>query len=135
MLRMVIVLTRHRYLIGTVAMQRAPDVFHSNVEIAGSFFQALAAEPDGIRATVQEAINRLAAAYKNVPDGSEVSRALRAMLEAQSRSQVEGVRACALNWAIEVFPFDDAYARMLCMRLASDPRPGVRCRNACLVCS
>ena len=97
-------------------MQRAPDVFHSDVEIAGSFFQALAAEPDGIRATVQEAINRLAAAYKNLAEGSQVARALRAMLEAQSRSQVEGVRACSLNWAIEVFPFDNAFARMMCMR-------------------
>eukprot|EP00892_Ulva_mutabilis_P001254 jgi/Ulvmu1/11129/UM071_0012.1 len=106
--------------------QRAPEVFHNDVEIAGSFFQALAAEPDGIRATVQEAINRLAAAYKGLSEGSKLARGLRAMLEAQARSQSESVRGCALNWAIEVFPFDNAFARMMCMRLASDPRPGIR---------
>ena len=111
----------------TMHVQRAPEVFHNDVEIAGSFFQALAAEQDGIRATVQEAINRLAAAYKNLPEGSEVARGLRTMLEAQARSQAESVRGCALNWAIEVFPFDNSYARMMCLRLASDPRPGVRC--------
>ena len=75
-------------------MQRAPEVFGADVATAAQFFNALATEPDGIRATVQEAINRLAAAFTGLP--SPAARAeLQRMLEAQSRSESESVRTCA----------------------------------------
>jgi hypothetical protein len=75
-------------------MQRAPKVFGADVETAARFFNALATEPDGIRATVQEAINRLAAAFKALPSRS-ARRELQRMLDAQSRSASESVRTCA----------------------------------------
>lgn len=106
-------------------MQRAPQVFEADVSTAAQFFNALVSEPDGIRATVQEAINRLASAFKSIPSAS-TRKELQRMLEAQSRSTSESVRACAVAWAVEVFPFDDPFSRTMCMRAAADARPGVR---------
>lgn len=69
-------------------------MFGADVGTAARFFNALATEPDGIRATVQEAIRRLAAAFKGLK--SPATRAeLQRMLEGQSRSESESVRTCA----------------------------------------
>ena len=105
-------------------LQRAPGVYKCDVELAQRFFAALATEPDGIRATVQEAINRLAAAYRS--PGANAKEELRQMLAAQSRGGAPGVRACAVAWALEVFEANDPFARHLCIVAAADEKPEVR---------
>lgn len=104
-------------------MQRTPAVFEGNVEIAERFFHALSAEPDGSRATVQEAINRLASAYKGTPAAPQ--EAVKEMLTVQSRSTSDSVRMCAVAWACSIFAFDDPFARHLCVLAAADPKPEV----------
>ena len=104
-------------------MQRAPSVFKCDVELAQRFFHALATEPDGIRAVVQESINRLAAAYAGAGGAERAS--LKAMLTAQSRSEADGVRMCAVSWACSVFDQHDPFVADLCIMAASDSKPEV----------
>lgn len=106
-------------------VQRSPRVFQYNVELAERFFHALAIEPDGIRAGVQESLNQLAAAYKGAT--GEKREWLKAMVTKQSRSEVSGVRMCAVTWACTVFEAADPFVANLCIMAASDSRPEVRC--------
>jgi hypothetical protein len=112
-------------------VQRAPTVFGGDLTIALRFFGALASEADGIRATVQHALNRLAAAYRNLPEDSRAD--LKQLLTKQSRSDVPGVRLCVLTWACSVFPKEDPFAWHLCLLAAADPKPEVRFRRCCSV--
>jgi proteasome component ECM29 len=106
------------------ALQRAPSVFKCDVELAERFFHALATEPDGIRAIVQEAINRLAAAYRAAPPAER--QELKTMLSKQRVSAADGVRMCAVAWACTVFERGDPFARHLCILAAADAKPEVR---------
>ena len=99
-------------------------MYKGDLGIAERFFGALATEPDGVRATVQEALNRLSAAYKDLPPGRVGE--LREMLAAQARSAADGVRMCAVAWACAVLPFGDPFARHLCLMAAADAKQEVR---------
>jgi hypothetical protein len=106
------------------SMQRAPGVFRGDVQVAQRFFQALATEPDGTRATVQEAINRLAKAYEST--SAESNEAIKEMLTVQSQSSAGSVRTCAVTWACSIFAFGDPFARHMCVLAAADPKQEVR---------
>jgi hypothetical protein len=106
------------------ALQRVPNVFGGDLTIASRFFGALAMEADGIRATVQHALNRLATAYQNLPEDRNAG--LKALLKEQSCSHVAGVRMCAVSWACTVLPSDDPFAWHLCVVAAADTKPEVR---------
>lgn len=108
-------------------MQRAPGVFGGDIQVAERFFQALSTEPDGTRATVQEAINRLAKAYEST--SAESKEAIKGMLAVQSRSMAGSVRMCALTWACSIFAFGDPFARHLCVLAAADPKQEVRAHS------
>ena len=106
-----------------VYVQRQPAVFKADIELAQEFFHALASEPAGVRASVQEAINHLAAAYKDLPTAEQDT--LKQMLTAQSRSAADGVRLCAVNWACSVFERSDPFAKHVCIMASSDAAPEV----------
>ena len=55
--------------IGQLAM-RAPDPFQKHLGVASDMFQALATEPPGVRASLQEAISCLASAYQGCSGSS-----------------------------------------------------------------
>lgn len=87
-------------------------------------FGALAAEPAGIKATVQEAINSMAGAYAGVT--GPAADQLRALLTSSLASRYDSVRLCAITWAQQVYAFDDPYARHLCLVGAADSKHEVR---------
>ncbi|PRW21127.1 proteasome-associated ECM29-like protein isoform X1 [Chlorella sorokiniana] len=101
--------------------QRQPQAFAGRTDIAARFFSALATEPAGVRAAVQEATASLAAAFRGAQ--GDTAEALQQLLaDSIAQQQPEPVRMAALQWAIKLFPFGHIPARYLCMLAAADPR-------------
>ena len=126
----------------------ASPAFHA----ARSFFSALATEPPGVRAAVQEATSSLALAFRCCPaaryhsalsirsfaackfavtqrvgrcrdvEGEPAAALYQLLLGSVAAQQPEAVRMAALQWAIKLFPFGHVPARYLCVLGAADPR-------------
>jgi Proteasome stabiliser len=99
------------------------------VELAQRFFHALATEPAGMRVIVQEAINRLAEAYRVAPPAER--QRIMAMLSHQRMHVSEGVRMCVVVWACSVFDQKGVGVSYRCLGVccrqdAEVPRKGVR---------
>lgn len=105
--------------IGQLA-QRCPAAFSSRPEVAERFFQALATEPPGVRAAVQESTTALAQAFRGA--GGEAGAAVQALLLRTVTSPEEAVRGAAVQWAVRLYPFAHAPARYICILAAGDVR-------------
>ncbi|EFN52702.1 hypothetical protein CHLNCDRAFT_138705 [Chlorella variabilis] len=101
--------------------QRQPQAFAGRTDIAARFFAALATEPPGVRAAVQEATASLASAFRDAK-GETAAALQQLLLESVGQQQPEAVRMAALQWAIKLFPFAHIPARYLCILAAADPR-------------
>ncbi|GAB4815511.1 hypothetical protein N2152v2_002557 [Parachlorella kessleri] len=105
--------------IGQLA-QCQPQAFAGRTDIAERFFTALASEPAGVRATVQESVSALGGAFKG-SQGDVLDAVRQLLLEGVSHPQ-EVVRMAALQWALKLFPFQDVHARYICILGAADTR-------------
>ncbi|GLI60137.1 hypothetical protein VaNZ11_002209, partial [Volvox africanus] len=127
--------------IGSLA-QRVPELLQPRIDIAKRFFVALADEPPGVRAAVQEATSALSRAFIIVQQHpassgpatvSELGRVygdrtaeLDELLLESVRSPKDAVRLCAVQWACRLFPFQHVPARWICVLAAGDNKHDVR---------
>ncbi|GBF95386.1 hypothetical protein Rsub_07814 [Raphidocelis subcapitata] len=119
--------------------QRLPEHFEGDVDVARRFFGALASEPSGSRAALQEAVGALAGAYasaaakRRAAGGGDSSAAavrveedLRELLLGALGSDQPAVRLCAIQWFLRLFPPSDAASRYAAALAAGDPKPEIR---------
>ncbi|GLJ38855.1 hypothetical protein SUGI_0791890 [Cryptomeria japonica] len=103
---------------------RAPQLFRGNTEMAARLFQALKQEDPSIRFTVQEALNSLAAAYKD--SGEMVLKKLDELLLENCQVVESEARFCAVRWATLLRGFDHCPSRFICMLGAVDIKMDIR---------
>jgi proteasome component ECM29 len=123
--------------LGHLAM-RQPALVTGSPDIAERVFSALTSEPEGCRASVQDAARSLATAYGGCVGG--VAMAIEGLLLAsiEGTAAVQGApgvgqaggdtsrRLVAAQWARKLFPFSHVPARYLCVVAAGDAKPDVR---------
>ncbi|KAK9795879.1 hypothetical protein WJX73_005986 [Symbiochloris irregularis] len=103
--------------IGQLAM-RAPEPFQRRLSVASDMFQALATEPPGVRASLQEAISCLASAYRGC--SGDNAHNIELMLLTSITSDLDAARLCAAQWAQRLFPFSFPAARYICCLACGD---------------
>ena len=126
---------------------RQPSLVTGTPDIAARVFSALSSEPEGCRASVQDAARSLAQAYGDC--GGGVAMAIEGLLLASVEETAAATgsgggggggggggvassggepsrRLVAAQWARKLFPFDHVPARYLCIVAAGDTKPDVR---------
>ncbi|CAE6013918.1 unnamed protein product [Arabidopsis arenosa] len=109
--------------IGLLA-QRLPQLFREKTEMAVRLFDALKLETQSLRSTIQEAIISLAAAYKDAPEN--ILRDLEVLLLANSLTEQNEARFCALRWATSLYNSQHCPSLYICMLSAADPKLDIR---------
>uniref|UniRef100_A0A1D1ZQA1 Proteasome component Ecm29 N-terminal domain-containing protein n=1 Tax=Auxenochlorella protothecoides TaxID=3075 RepID=A0A1D1ZQA1_AUXPR len=110
--------------VGTLA-QRVPACLAGRVDVAAALFEALAREPAGTRALLQETLAGASQAFAGAQADAGARAQVLAVLAAHIRSPQEAARATALQWAAKVFPGEDVEARYLAVVAAGDVRGAV----------
>jgi len=103
---------------------RQPQLFARDTSAAARFFQALVTEPPGVRASVQEAVGSLAAAYRGCT--GTAAEEIESLLLTSIAAPEEGRRLAAVQWALRLFPFRHVAARYVCCTAAGDRKLEVR---------
>ena len=121
--------------LGQLATRRRALVTGS-ADIAARVFAALVTEPEGARASVQDAARALATAYEGCGGGvaMAIEGLLLASIDADAASGAARIagggeasqRLAAAQWARRLFPFAHVPARYLCVVAAGDAKPEVR---------
>lgn len=103
---------------------RAPQPFQEDTTIARAMFGALATEPPGVRASLQEAVSSLASAYKGC--SGDAAHHIELLLFESMASPLDAARLCAAQWAERLFPFSHPPARYLACIACGDAKLEVR---------
>ncbi|XP_058078401.1 uncharacterized protein LOC131226734 [Magnolia sinica] len=109
--------------IGLLA-QRMPQLFRDKIDMAVRLFDALKAENQFLRLTIQEATSSLAVAYKEAP--KVVLNDLEVLLLENSQVEQSEVRFCAVRWATSLFDMQHCPSRFICMLGAADSKLDIR---------
>lgn len=109
--------------LGSLA-QRVPALFSDSPDVARRFFRALAEEPPGVRATVQEAVSCLGQSFKGA-QGEAAGHICGLLLESVASSK-DAVRSAAVQWASRLFPLNHIPTRYVLVVAAGDVKNEVR---------
>ncbi|XP_031477538.1 uncharacterized protein LOC116248548 isoform X3 [Nymphaea colorata] len=103
---------------------RMPELFREKGEMAVRLFDALKAEDQSLRLTIQDALNALSLAYKGAP--VSVLKDLEMLILQNSQAVQSEARFCAMRWATSLFDLQHCPSRFICMLGASDEKLDVR---------
>jgi proteasome component ECM29 len=108
----------------SVLAPRKPVLFSGNLELPLMCFEGLLENDNEFRASAQEALSGLAAAYAH--SSPEILEKLMAMLLKYAESKEYRARLCSVQMATRIFQADHVPTRYLCMMLSADARQEVR---------